>query len=283
VKLLLAVFGAIFLAVGVARAETLTSRAFTDAVAAAATAAMPSAKVTVSEDLQFSVRYANGVIATSNLANAYRSYERESQRLDDLIQAQIAALLEAGRDANGLPSPERSLIIPVIRNRQWFEETQRRGQEHTPPLGLLAEPLNSELVVVYAEDRPGTLRILSTRSDVGDRAQLHDLALDNLRILMPKIEMRPRAGGIFLISAGGDFEASLLLTDELWSSGQIKVDGDIVVAVPATDTLFVCGSRNQVGVRRLRTLAADLAKGPNALTPALFVYRNGKFVKFEAD
>jgi uncharacterized protein YtpQ (UPF0354 family) len=237
----------------------------------------------VSADLEYVVRYANGAIATSNLARSYKIYEQEPQSLDDLFKFQIAALLEAGGDANGLPKPERSLIIPVIRDRQWFEQTERRGKEHTPPLGLLAEPLNSELVVVYAEDRPGTLRILSTRSDVGDRAQLHDLAPDNLRILLPKIEMHPRAGGIFLISAGGEHESSLLLLDELWSGGQIKVDGELVVAVPATDTLFVSGSRNQVGIRRLRTLAADLAKGPDALTPALFVYRDGKFVKFEAD
>jgi hypothetical protein len=30
-----------------------------------------------------------------------------------------------------------------------------------------------------------------------------------------------------LPDAGGDFEASLLVIDSLWSSGQIKVDGDI--------------------------------------------------------
>jgi hypothetical protein len=198
---LLVLLCVLMISAGTAGAENLSRRAFTDAVAAAATAAIPSAKVTVSADLEYVVRYANGAIATSNLARSYKIYEQEPQSLDDLIKFQIAALLEAGGDANGLPKPERSLIIPVIRDRQWFEQTERRGKEHTPPLGLLAEPLNSELVVVYAEDRPGTLRILSTRSDVGDRAQLHDLAPDNLRILLPKIEMHPRAGGIFLISA----------------------------------------------------------------------------------
>jgi uncharacterized protein YtpQ (UPF0354 family) len=281
--LLLLFVAVLMLFAGSASAKTLSPRAFADAVAAAAAATMPSAKVTVTGDLQVVVRYANGARATSNLDKSYKIYEQEPQRLDGLIQGQIAALLGAAGDANGLPKPERSLIIPVIKDRQWFDETQRRGTAQTPPLGLLAEPLNSELVVVYAEDRPGALRFLSTRDDVGDRAQLHDLALDNLRVLLPKIEMRTGADGIFLISAGGDFEASLLLTDELWSSGQIKVDGDIVVAVPAKDVLLVSGSHNRAGIARLRRLAADLATGPHALTSALFVYRNGKFVKFEPD
>ncbi len=278
-----AVLGAILFAAGVARAETLTPRSFTEVVARAVMAAMPSAKVSVNDDLQFAVRYANGASATSNLAKAYKSYEREPQTLDDLVHAQITALQEAGGDANGLPKLDRSRIIPVIKDRQWFEQTQRRGREQTPPQELLAEPLNGELVVVYAEERLGTLRVLSTRDDVGDRARLRDLALANLSRMLPKIEIRAGADGILLISAGGDFEASLLLADKLWSSDQIKVDGDIVAAVPAKDVLIVTGSHNAPGQARLRAAAARFAPGPNGLTTALFVYRYGKFVKFEAN
>jgi len=283
VKLLAAIIGAIVFAAGVARAENLTPRSFTEVVARAVTAAIPSAKVTVNEDLQFVVRYANGASATSNLAKAYKSYEREPQTLDDLVHAQITALQEAGGDANGLPKLDRSRIIPVIKDRQWFEQTQRRGREQTPPQELVAEPLNSELVVVYAEERLGTLRVLSTRDDVGDRARLRDLALANLSRMLPKIEIRAGADSILLISAGGDFEASLLLADKLWSSDQIKVDGDIVAAVPAKDVLIVTGSHNAPGLARLRAAAARFAPGPDGLTTTLFVYRYGKFVKFEAN
>jgi uncharacterized protein YtpQ (UPF0354 family) len=52
---------------------------------------------------------------------------------------------------------------------------------------------------------------------------------------VPKIEMR----------AGGQYESSLLLAENIWSSGQIEVDGDVVVAVPAKDALLVTGSGNQ--------------------------------------
>jgi len=125
------------------------------------------------------------------------------------------------------------------------------------------------------------LRILSSRDDVGDRARLRELALTNLSRLLPKIEIRPGADGVLLISAGGGFDASLLLAENLWSSDQIKVDGDIVAAVPAADALVVTGSRNAAGLARLRAAAAKFAAGPNGLTNALFVYRNGKFTRFE--
>ena len=244
---------------------------------------MPSAKVAVNGDLQFVVRYANGASAASDLTKAYKSYEREPQHLDDIVQAQVSALMEAGGDANGLPKLDRTRIVPLIKDRQWFEQVQHRGREQTPPQELVAEPLNSDLVVVYAENRLGALRILSSRDDVGDRARLREAALTNLSRLLPKIEIRPGSDGVLLISAGGEFDASLLLADNLWSGGQVKVDGDIVVAVPAKDVLIATGSHNLPALTRLRAAAAKFASGPNGLTTALFVNRDGKFMRFEAN
>lgn len=280
-RLLPAIVAALMLAAGVARADTLAPRAFTERVARAVLQAMPSANVAVNGDLQFVVRFPNGTSATSDLAKTYVSYQREPQHLDDIVQAQVSALMEAGGDANGLPKLDRTRIVPVIKDRQWFDVMQRRGREQTPPLDLVAEPLNGELVVVYAENRLGALRILSSRDDVGDRARLREAALTNLSRILPKIEIRPGADAVLLVSAGGEFDASLLLADNLWTGGQIKVDGDIVVAVPAKDVLIVTGSHNAAGLARLRAAAAKFAVGPNGLTSALFAYRDGKFVRFE--
>jgi uncharacterized protein YtpQ (UPF0354 family) len=123
---------------------------------------------------------------------------------------------------------------------------------------------------------------LTTRDDVGDRKKLHDAAIANLEHILPKIQLEAGSNGNFLIRAGGSYEASLLLVDGLWSSGQIKVDGDIVAAVPARDVLLITGSRNEASVARLRELAIKFATGPYALTSALFVYRGGKFVTLDA-
>ena len=280
-RLLPAIVAALVLAAGVARADSLTPRAFTERVARAVLAAIPSVKVAVDGDLRFVVRYANGASAASDLTKAYKSYEQEPRHLDDIVQAQVSALMEAGGDANGLPKLDRNRIVPVIKDRQWFDAVQRRGREQTPPLDLVAERLNGELVVVYAENRLGALRILSSRDDVGDRARLREAALTNLSRILPKIEIRPSADGVLLVSAGGEFDASLLLADNLWTGGQIKVDGDIVVAVPAKDAPIVTGSHNAAGLARLRAAAAKFASGPNGLTSGLFAYRDGKFVRFE--
>jgi uncharacterized protein YtpQ (UPF0354 family) len=207
------------------------------------------------------------------------------ERRDDIIRGYIGVLVETVTFADAKTALDRSRIVPVLKPQRWVDGARQvqKAAKTEPKPEILAEPFNGELAVVYAEDRPQALRYLTTLDDVGDRARLRNLALGNLHRLLPKIEMREGCDHIFLIEAGGSYEASLLLADDIWSSGQIKVDGDIVVAVPGRDALFVIGSRNRTGIARLRAVAAELAAGPYALTSTLFVYRNGKFVKFETD
>lgn len=280
-KQMFRVFAAMLIVAGAAWAEPISPRAFTDAFAAAATAALPGAKVTVTGDLQTDTRTPGGKTVTSDLHNAYASYLERPQVLDAVIQRYIAPLADLVR-LSDTPALDRSHIVPVFKSNLWLETLRRdrKAQNLQAVPEPLTESYNSVLTIVYAEDRPAAVRFLTTRDDVGDRAKLHDLALGNLHRLLPKIELRPGADGIFLIEAGGQYESSLLLADAIWSGGQIKVDGDIVVAVPAKDALLVTGSRNRKGLARLRALAVELAAGPYGLTKALLVYRGGKFVEF---
>jgi uncharacterized protein YtpQ (UPF0354 family) len=264
----------------VAVAETLSPHEFTEAFAAAATAAMPSAKVVIKGDLYLETRSAGGETASTDLRNAYERYRLEPRDLDDVIHRYVALLAHTVSFGDHTPPIDRSHILPVIKPTGWVKAVQEQRQS-TPESQLLTEPFNGELMIVYAEDLPSSMRYLMTRDDVGDRGKLRALALANLNTLLPKIEMRPGADGVFLIFAGGEYEPSLLLTADIWSSGQIKVDGDIVVAVPAKGLLLVTGSHNQVGIVRMRAIAAKAATWPYALTPALFAYRGGRFVTFD--
>jgi uncharacterized protein YtpQ (UPF0354 family) len=288
-KFLLSILTLSLLVIGIARAETLTPQAFTDAAAAAARAAMPSAQVTVAGNLHLETRSAGGEQITTDLHNAYETYLRAPERRDEVIRAYIGVLVESVTFGDAKTALDRTRIVPVLKPQRWVDgarQAQRNAKADTkvdPKPEILTDPFNSELAIVYAEDRPQSLRYLMTTDDVGDRAQLRDLALGNLNRMLPKIEMRQGADHIFLIEAGGNYEASLLLADGIWSSGQIAVDGDIVAAVPDRSALLVTGSRNRDGVARLRKMAAELAIGPYALTPSLFVYRDGKFVKFDSD
>ncbi|MFZ4699451.1 MAG: DUF1444 family protein, partial [Candidatus Methylumidiphilus sp.] len=111
------------------------------------------------------------------------------------------------------------------------------------------------------------------------RDKLRELAIENLRRLLPKPQIR--AGALAsMITVGGDYEASLLLFDDLWANLP-AVDGEIVVAVPTRDLLVFTGSHNQEGLEKIREFATtESRESAYRLSDKLFVYRNGHFVRW---
>jgi hypothetical protein len=199
---LLAFVALVLCLAGPARADNLTPRAFTEAVAAAAKAEMPSATVRVVGELQLETRTADGKTTSTDLRNAYQVYLRDPAKLDEAIRRYVGVLAETVRLGDPKGAVDRSRIVPVLKPQQWIERVRtERNAAGTPE--LLTDPFNTELTIVYAEDRPRSVRYLMARDDVGDRAKLHDLALENLGHLLPKVEMRGGPDDIWQVSAGG--------------------------------------------------------------------------------
>jgi uncharacterized protein YtpQ (UPF0354 family) len=181
------------------------------------------------------------------------------------------------------PQPvDVSRIVPVVKDRAWVVEMQRVRGAEGKSMELVTDDLNSELVVVYAEDTERTIRYLSPDNLVKagiERPKLRAVALANLREILPEMELR-RGDLISMITAGADYVPSLLLLD-IWDPQQLQVDGEIVIAVPSRDVLLLTGSNNKKGIKELRKIARDSVRdGTYTLTDKLFVYRNGRFEPF---
>ena len=259
-------------------AEMLTPPAFTQEFARALARTRPSAKVSVAGDLKLTIKETDGLVRNIQLNNAYNEYKLDPQRFDDLVATFSAIFSQSASKEAGL---DRTRIIPVIKDRQWLDELHNTLKAKGVAQQHLADRFNDELVIVYAQDDPNRMRYLTTQEDFGlSREELRSLAVANLKRVLPKIEMG-RVGDVALMSAGGNYVASLLLIDDIWSSGQIQVNGDIVVAIPTRDTLLVTGSRSRSGLKLVRELTAKFkAQGPYELTDTLFRYRDGRFTKF---
>jgi len=259
----------------VASSDRLSQRAFAEEFAKAFRSAAPSATVELSGDLEVIVRRPAGGTRTVNLANFYIIYSREPERLKELIETQVALLVSPSRT-----TLDPSRIIPVVKDRARLREYQGKVKAAGGRQEQLIEDLNSELVISYAEDTPNAMHHLTTDDYSGDRRELRALAIKNLKRVLPNIEMRVLNEYVSIISAGEDYTPSLLLLDDLWTGGQIKVKGEIVVAVPARDVILVTGSRGGK-ITNFRAFAADLyAKGPYPVSDKLFVYRNNGFTTY---
>jgi len=267
-----------------AQAETLAPQAFTETFVQRLKAAWPDTKVTIKGNLVVQAEGPNGRILNISLANLYPRYQSNPDGLNELIRDYVSKISPPRGPSTETVALDRTRVVPVIKDRPWLDEIRGKVLAQTPNAPDLAvEDFNRELVIVYALDDPNRMRYLTTEDLTGiARDDLRTLALKNLIRIMPKIEMRSD-GNVSMMTAGGDYGASLLLLDNVWTDGQVKVKGDIVVAIPARDVVLVTGSQNRTGLKQMREAVAKLAEGPYRLTTALFVYRKGRFVKFGKD
>jgi uncharacterized protein YtpQ (UPF0354 family) len=262
----------------------LSPEAFTQEYVSVLRAALPGFKVEAVGHLEVRVRDAKGgEVSTAYLDNAFNQYLADPDSRQEIIERHVSGIAEI----NGEDTPLRAeQIVPIVKVRGWIDDMRQasiKAGRDKPPEQVF-EALNDVLVVVYAEDTPRNINYFPVES-LGaaglKREQLRELAVTNLRRLLTQIEIH--SGPEYsMITAGGNYEASLLLFEEFWQGdNKLKVDGEIVVAVPARDLLLVTGSRNAGGIRKLREIAQEVFEsGTYTLTPELFVHRKGRFVLF---
>lgn len=256
---------------------------FTQAVAEAYRATTPGSEITVVADLQLKIKPAQGNETTAFLDNAYAEYLRSPKDKRAIIERYVQSYKDIPQGEFKL---DPSMIVPVVKDRAWLEEVERaaeaRGLRETDD--KLFEDLNGDLVIVYAEDSPTNIRYFSGEDLIAagiDRKSLRALAVANLRRILPQVEIH-RGPHVSMLTAGGDYEASLLLLDELWEPKKLGLKGEIVLAVPSRDVVLVAGSEDAEGVRQLRELARKNAKeNTYSLTDTVFVHSKGVFRRLD--
>jgi uncharacterized protein YtpQ (UPF0354 family) len=268
-----------------AKAGILTPGQFTAEVADMFRKSAPAVKVEIVKDLQLKITTPANRESTAYLDNAYGTYKLDPNAKDAVIKRFVTAGVETVGRMQSPESLDVNRIVPVVKDRAWLKEMGKvllsRGAKEMPE--NVYDDLNADLVVLYAEDTPRNIRYLEVKDLEQahiDRKELRRLACANLQRLLPKIDRRG-ANGIYMVTAGGDYEASLLLFDSMWNDFKQHVKGDVVVAIPARDLLIVTGSEDPVGLDKMRQMVAHaFTNASYRLTSQLFVYRNGKFQEF---
>ncbi len=250
--------------------------------------ALPQAKVEVKGDLEVRWRVPGGPEHTAHLDNAWKELQGDPARQEAVLERLVGLATEVA--ASGGRKVQAGRIVPVVKDAGWLEETRRAlregGAKDVSAVGEVREDYNGALTILYAEDSErgiGYLTAAELKATGLARKDLRALAVRNLRGLLPPVDLQG-SDGLYMITAGGDYEASLILFEELWNGPSIapKVKGEIVVALPARDVVLVTGSEDEAGLRKVREVAARvLREGSYTLTEQLFVWRGGRFVPFK--
>jgi len=268
---------------GCADSGPMSTDDFTNAYVAALKKLQPQLDIEVVGDLELKTVLPDGREIRMYLHNAYDEYKVDPSDREEVIQRYTAASQAMAEESNA--PLDVANIIPIVKDRLWIEETNAAMLQSGAKkgAGYVSEPLNDDLVILYAANSPRSIQYLSPdelKMANVQREELRKLACENLARILPTPEYH-WGSDVCMITADGYFESSLLLLDSVWKSEAISVEGDMVVAIPNRDVLLATGSKNPASLRRLKKMAAKAyAEGSYRLTTQLFVRRDGKFERF---
>ena len=179
---------------------------------------------------------------------------------------------------------DRSLVVPLV--KAVVGEAEGGEVIELPPNDSpISVPLIAELIVMYALDYPDRFEFITRRhlQENGlNQEELHALALRNLPNRVPKIEMHGESPR-YMITAGGNFEATLLLLDGLWDQLTEHLPGKPMAVVPARDLLFVSGSEYEGASQFLTDVATkELEEKRYALSQCILIREGGKWHAYRA-
>lgn len=223
------------------------------------------------------------------LGNAWNEYAQTPDELENIIERYGSSIVEAIRRAEeDGGSTNAGRIVPVLKEAAWPIEVKQNaiasGADPNSIPNFVWDDVNEQLVALFAIDSENGIQYLSEENLQSLEIAREDLlehAMANLLHAVDGIQIQGNPG-LYMILAGGTYEASTLLIDDLWSPKNFDVAGQIVVAAPARDAVLVTGNEDEENVAKVRAIAEDMfAKSNYQLCPDLFVRQEDGWLRFE--
>lgn len=119
------------------------------------------------------------------------------------------------------------------------------------------QPFAQNLSISYAIDMGTHYQFIANRdlTDEITMEKLYEVALKNMiNEISQNIEAHGDKNDVMMITNGGNYEAAMLIWDDIWPQIESVVGDELYVAVPARDLLYVAPKSNPNSIERLSGL-----------------------------
>jgi uncharacterized protein YtpQ (UPF0354 family) len=166
-------------------------------------------------------------------------------------------------------------IVVVIRNREYIDHVREMG------IDILCERLGADLTIAYMVDRPDSMSPIALKDLPGsDLQSVRQVALNNTRKWLAKVvaDGQLQLGVLYFVEDNTMLSTSLILIDEFWKSIETRFPGDVLIALPRRDQLFIFDETNPAKALARRLIEETVRENFNLLSEKLYARRNGKIL-----
>lgn len=234
--------------------------------------ALPAARVSAKEPLVLSVVVGSEPPYQVQLHNLFDYCRRDPGNCDTAFQDFVAKVSASLGEA--ATPVERTQLRLVVRSTAYLDDVRKQlaGKPGSEPV---VRPIAGDLWLMAVADRPHGVKSLAG-ADLAKLGLSEDQAIDlarrNLAQAMGPLSVvvhdLPR-NGIGYVN-GNFYDSSRLLFHEDWTSLSARMNGRLIVAVPATDFLIYGEARDRIAVGAIVGLVNDVArKAPRPISRTL--------------
>lgn len=202
----------------------------------------------------------------TNLLNRIRAYPDEDPV--KLIQEFTASI---GDLPNRFAGEEN--LIAVLRDKAYVDRISKMKTD------ALIEPFVGELMIVYMADMPGSMSV-ATQKEFSEKnlAELRRIALSNVGKWLGhlKSDDQLKVATLYFVEGNTMLSPTLILLDEFWTSIKDRYSGDVLIAVPRRDQLFILDDNVDGRALARRLIDVTLQDDFGILSDKIFARRNGK-------
>jgi len=237
------------------QSKVMTTKEFTKIYSDSLSARFPQAKFKIIDDSTIESSYNKNTIRVS-VDNAFKEYQSEPDSLETVLTRYLSV-------ASEFYSPREKVsqdrIVPIIKPISYLEDIKDIANKMGGGKDVegVYEKYNDQLIIAYAEDTKSSIRYL-THDDIKSLSinidSLKSIATNNLDRLLTNIQGKG-GNGVFMLTAGGDYEASVILLNNILTKESFPVNGDFVIAIPTRDVLLITGSNDPAGITKIKDAA----------------------------
>jgi uncharacterized protein YtpQ (UPF0354 family) len=220
-----------------------------------------------------SLKTAEGGEHKLHLENLWIQSRQDLAEGREVIERYVSVVSGFGKEIEAA----RDAVVPLVKDQTYIDFL---GEENSVPI----EHLAADLWIVYAVDRDINITSLTEKEMVAlelTHKDLRDLATENLRNILPPVECHGE-GPWFLLTAGGDYVASLLLLDSVWQFAAEEAKGDVVAVAPTRDAVLFTNADSVEGLAEIRRRAKELVStSDHVVSPTLLRRIGNGWVAFD--
>jgi uncharacterized protein YtpQ (UPF0354 family) len=180
------------------------------------------------------------------LHNLWNECERSPEERAEIVDRYVRILAPLGQ--NRMEASPKN-VVALVRDdefRNFVPEEER---------DFVTNHFFGDLWVILAVDLPESIQTLSAKhaASLGlEKRELIRLGIENVERMLGQMEFSPYGECFTLSCESISYASTALLLDYVWDQAASLIEGDLIVAIPARDTVLFTGSANAKGLKEIR-------------------------------